>query len=412
MKIAVVAPAIEMGGMETTLFRLVGRLLASGAKVTLVTTLRRGVWHGRLQDLGVDVTPLFQPAGRSTMRHAQVVGTFLGASRFDAVIVNHSVAAQAALAMLDDRVAVLPVVHNHDAWVYDVACSNADRWNALVAVGEQLRSGAAERVGARRPVRLIANGVDTPDDLPARPPLDASRPLHVAFVGRLYHHQKGVLHLPAIVSGCVDAGCDVRLTVAGDGPDRDALVREIDRSGLAGRVNLVGPLRPDEALRLMADADALLMPSFYEGLPIALLEAMAHGCVPVASLLAGITSAVVRDGIDGVLVPPRDVRGFSAALARLRSAPDALETMRRAARSRIQSAYSAQSMADGYMTLIDEALGGRLPLPVPRGHGPRIDTSLMRPRDRLPRVAGDLLDTTRRWRRTVAVQSAMTWRRA
>jgi glycosyltransferase involved in cell wall biosynthesis len=96
---------------------------------------------------------------------------------------------------------------------------------------------------------------------------------------------------------------DVRFVLVGDGPRRDDLKREAARLGVDGAVVFAG-FREDR-LRFVRAFDVYAMASLHEGLPLALLEAMALGCPPVATRVGGI-NAVIDDAVNGFIVEPRD----------------------------------------------------------------------------------------------------------
>ena len=99
----------------------------------------------------------------------------------------------------------------------------------------------------------------------------------------------GVLWLPDIYRACLQRGADCKLTIVGDGPDAQQLRLRLSELGLLERSRFLQGLTHHQVYDLLLEAHVLLMPSFYEGLPIALLESMACGCVPVVSRLPGIT---------------------------------------------------------------------------------------------------------------------------
>ena len=100
----------------------------------------------------------------------------------------------------------------------------------------------------------------------------------------------------------------VSLVVLGDGPERAALERRSAELGLAGRVRFLGAGTRDDVVRLFRAADAALLTSAWENLPHTLLEALAVGTPVIATAVGGIPE-VVRDGENGLLVPPGDVGG-------------------------------------------------------------------------------------------------------
>ena len=121
---------------------------------------------------------------------------------------------------------------------------------------------------------------------------------------------KGIDHLIEALAELPDA----RLTVAGDGPDRARL--EALAAHLTGRVHFTGQLPAAEVLRLMKAADALALYSAYEGFSHTLLESL-HVGTPVLASAVGGNAEVVRDGVNGVLVPHVDIAGLRAGITEL-----------------------------------------------------------------------------------------------
>ena len=109
---------------------------------------------------------------------------------------------------------------------------------------------------------------------------------------------------------------DVALLVLGDGPERAKLERRAGELGLADRVRFLGAGTRDDVIALFRAVDAALLTSAWENLPHTLLEALATGTPVIATAVGGIPE-VVRDGENGLLVPPRDIAAIASAIDRL-----------------------------------------------------------------------------------------------
>jgi glycosyltransferase involved in cell wall biosynthesis len=205
------------------------------------------------------------------------------------------------------------------------------------------------------------------------------------------------LWLPDIYRACLDRGVDASLTIVGDGPDSRDLQRKLTEYGLGNRTRYLKGLTPEQVYELLLDAHILLLPSQYEGLPIALLESQACGCVPIASRLPGITDAAVEDGATGILVEMGNVSGFADAVASLHGDPARWSRMSSAAHERVSRSFSVEAMGRSYWQLISEALTGRYPLPRPRSHRRLIDLSPFSWRDFLPHQLRRLGSRGRSW---------------
>jgi glycosyltransferase involved in cell wall biosynthesis len=135
-------------------------------------------------------------------------------------------------------------------------------------------------------------------------------------------------------------------------------VRAESRSaGVADRVVFVE--RTDEIEKYYRAVDAFTMPSSREGLPNALLEAMATGLPCVASRLPGVTDWIVDDGRSGLLVPPGDVEALAAALTRLRTDAAQTKALGHAARTAVCERHGLERMAVAYLALYESLLTGK-----------------------------------------------------
>lgn len=163
-------------------------------------------------------------------------------------------------------------------------------------------------------------------------------------VGRLCE-QKGQLLLLSAAREMMARGFEFELVLAGDGAMRPELERLIDAYGLSGRVRITGWVSGEQVRALLLAARALVLPSFAEGLPVVLMEAMALQRPVITTRIAGIPE-LVRDGEDGWLVPAGDCQALVRAWAQLlQTEPDRLRAMGRQARERVERMHSTAEAA-------------------------------------------------------------------
>jgi len=212
-------------------------------------------------------------------------------------------------------------------------------------------------------IRAIPNGVAIP---PSRDRVEARRRLGIpenrpvlAYAGEIVE-TKGLgdlidaLAILARGSAAVPAPLAV---LAGEGPFASEIPRRAGAAGIGDLLRLAGRLDPPTDL--LAACDLFVLPSHAEAMPLALLEAMAAGRPVIASRVGGIPD-VVREGIEGLLVPARDPAALAVAIGRLLSDAALRERMGEAARARVEASFSARAMADATCALYDEvARGGR-----------------------------------------------------
>ena len=243
------------------------------------------------------------------------------------------------------RAAIVHTIHN-------VAAREVDRFGRMlhrIAMRRGARSVAISREVARsfrvlygrEPEAVIPNGVDLPAAQVSRADWRRANGFSeddvlIASVARLDPQKNPLLLIDALPS---DPRC--HLLLAGDG----SLAPEV-RKRAGGRVHLLG-VRTDIP-ELLRACDVFALASDYEGLPVAVIEAMAAGLPVVATRVGGLPELVTEQ--TGVLVPPRDARALSRALTPLVASPASRTAMGERAQRRAQE-FGAQRMIDAYAAL-------------------------------------------------------------
>jgi glycosyltransferase involved in cell wall biosynthesis len=168
-------------------------------------------------------------------------------------------------------------------------------------------------------------------------------PRHLLNVGRLVPEKAQHLVLQAVAE-LVDRGRDVTATIVGDGPEAEGLRRLRHALGLDRRVALPGALGQPDLPEQFASADAFLMPSFDEGVPVVLMEAMACGLPVVATRIAGVPE-LIDDGVSGLLVTPGRVDELANAVERLFGDADLRAALAKAGRAAVEERFDTATEA-------------------------------------------------------------------
>jgi L-malate glycosyltransferase len=223
-------------------------------------------------------------------------------------------------------------------------------FDAVVAVSAQMRTVLVERFGVRPDrVRVIENGIDIPSAVEAMDGEEADD-IHVGTVGRLVP-VKGYRLFLELAAELHVRYPRVRFSILGDGPMATALKENAARLGIAGHVAFLPPRPAPESY--YRELDIYVNTSLHEGMPLSVLEAMAHGKPVVAPRVGGIPEAV-HHGEHGLLVEGRSVAAFSACCARLIEDRVLRRTMGRQARARVAALFGRDRMADRYRALYQE----------------------------------------------------------
>lgn len=178
--------------------------------------------------------------------------------------------------------------------------------------------------------------------------------LHLACVGRL-SPEKGQALLLEALSLLTAKGLRVQVVFFGEGPLRQALQERCAQLNLGAQVRFAG-LRRD-LHHWLPCFDLFALPSAWEGLSMALLEAMAAG-LPVVATGVGGSPEVVVDGVTGLLVPPGDAAALANALTRLAQDPDLRHEMGAAGKQRVEAQFSLSSTVAALNNLYEELLSG------------------------------------------------------
>jgi colanic acid/amylovoran biosynthesis glycosyltransferase len=194
---------------------------------------------------------------------------------------------------------------------------------------------------------------------------DRPGPLRVLTVGRLVP-EKGAPVLVDAVSQLRAAGVPVQLTVVGAGPLAEQLAEQAARAGVADAVDLVGPVGQQSLPQLYRDADVFCLPSFAEGLPVVLMEAMASGRPVVTTAIAGIPELVVHRRT-GLVLPPGRADLVAEALAELAADPQLRHRLGEAARAAVVAAHRPAENAERLLELwaSTDPSTRRVPAPTP-----------------------------------------------
>lgn len=142
--------------------------------------------------------------------------------------------------------------------------------------------------------------------------------------------------------------------ICGAGPLHDELQAQIERLNLQHKVRLLGQW--DEIPELLAASDVFVLPSRWEGLPMALLEGMMAGLPVIATRVEGVDE-VVRSGEHGLLVALESPVELAQAIIQLLRSPEDRQRMGRAARERVLSTYTTDRMCEAYLQVIEQGLG-------------------------------------------------------
>ena len=228
----------------------------------------------------------------------------------------------------------------------------------LVCTVSTVGTATMQALAPRTWVETVDNAVNL-DDFPAG--TADTEPPTVLFVGVICQ-RKGLFELARAARLLHERGIhDWNLVVVGgQGPtpqaEYDQIVAEFDSAGL--RAAMVGPEYGDQIKARLASADIFVLPSFLEGQPIAIIEAMASGLAVVGTSIGAVPD-LIRDGVEGRVVEPGDAPALADALAQVIGDQDARRQMGHAARERAERSHGLEQLSARLNSLYRAVLSGR-----------------------------------------------------
>lgn len=359
---------LNLGGAETQLLQLAQRFYGRGWKVTVVSMIPPSERAKVLEAAGIPVVSLNMKPGMPTLGALLQLAQILRREQ-PQVLHAHMVHANflARVVRLLVRVPlVISTAHN---------INEGARWREIVyrltdPLGDlttQVSRAGLERyieVGAvpRNRAIFMANGVDTAQFRPNPEVRAAKRKelgLEDAFIwlaiGR-FAEAKDYPNLLNAFAKVAEKQPKARLLVAGKGELFEAMQQLQAQLGLQNAVQLLGPRSDVPAL--MNAADAYVMSSAWEGMPMVLLES-ASNALPIVTTDVGGNREVVMEGKTGYLVPPKDAEALAGSMIRLMQlSPEARQAMGMAGRRLIQEQYDLEGVVDRWEKLFQERLAG------------------------------------------------------
>ena len=259
------------------------------------------------------------------------------------------------------------VVYTEHNQIYSASAARIARFrryvrlaDRVVAVSEDLRRTLkGELVGVRGDVTVLYNGIDgerfrAMDGAEVRRELGLREGEILVGTGVVLSKQKGIGNLIHAAVELAPRQPHVRFVVAGDGPLRADLEQQLAATSLGDRFRFLG-YRGDMH-RVIAALDVYALPSLWEGLPLALLEALAMNKLAVCTAVGG-NPEIVRDEVNGLVVPPADVPALAAAIERAVTDQGLRARAHEDNRARFERMFSEPSMVTAHERLYGELLG-------------------------------------------------------
>jgi len=363
LRVLQVIPTLDRAGAEKQMVMLAGGLPRDRFQVEVAALTRLGPLQADLEAAGVPVTLIGKRFKLDPFAFRRLE-RLMKSKRFD--VVQTWIFAANVYGRLAARAAKLPIVITAEM--------AADHWKsrAHLAIDRRLARWTDRIVGNSEAVVDFYRKAGLPEDrlarivsgiVPREPPIEDPKAIRaefgvpedvfvLLFAGRLYP-QKGVNDLLHALDLLQHVRPKLRTWIAGDGPLRERLTEYARAVRLleGDTVRFLG--QREDLPRLLAAADALVLPSLYEGLPNVVLEAMSFA-KPVVATAAPGTTEVVIDGETGLLAPLQAPTELARALLKVIDDPELARRLGAAGRARVLEHFQADTMIDQFARLYEE----------------------------------------------------------
>ena len=226
--------------------------------------------------------------------------------------------------------------------------------DVITAVSQSYVDGIRKHYRLDKEITVINPGMDTEYFTPGR---NADKDnTYILYTGRL-ETRKGLVDLVESAKYVCQRYPGIKFVLSGKGTIEGYLKRLVNNLGLEGNFHFVGYVDRDALLEYYQNAAIYVLPSYYEGLPATLLEAMSCGIPPVATAVEG-TSEVIIDGETGLLVPPRNAEKLAEAMLKLLDDEEARKQIGLKAREHVKNNYRWQIIVNRIEKVYQSAAAG------------------------------------------------------
>jgi glycosyltransferase involved in cell wall biosynthesis len=353
----ILASSLWIGGAETVIRHLAQEVDRRRFNVTVCHLKQRGHIGDELLREGVDVIGVSDsPEPKVDYLTFRKVLKIIRARRIDVVHTHtaHGLVDACLCKLLTPGLRVIHTFHfgNYPhtqpriMWMERIFSRIADR---LFAVGDVQRRQLQKVYGFKdAAIGTVWNGVTMPTgqgDPSFRARVGSQNRLLVGTIAT-FIDQKGLPDLLRVARRVRDAGHDAGFAVVGEGHLRPQLEAQRRELGLDDNVALTG-WTINAAVLALPTFDVFFQPSLWEAMSVVILEAMAAG-KPIVATRVGENSEIIQDGVDGLLVDPRDVEGMAVALGRVLGDAGLRQRLGAAARRKVEQKFTVEHMARAY----------------------------------------------------------------
>lgn len=244
---------------------------------------------------------------------------------------------------------ILSVLCGDSPYYYAVNTKYRDIIDLHIGLTESISENLAKTFGTRTNIVTVNTGVEVPDHFPNKA---CDGVLELVFLGRLNNITKAVERSVLLLKLLLARDINYHMTFAGEGDYRSMLENDLRDLIVSDRVTFTGHIDEVSVRSLLSRSHLFLLFSRTEGLPNALLEAMAFGVVPVAMECSGVNE-VIQKNINGFIVPQGDVEHMAEVIERLYADQNLVREVGKAAYQRVKDHFNIQKSVQAYRDIFE-----------------------------------------------------------
>jgi len=362
MKVIFTSPRWHLNGINVFTLNLSRKLISRGidTKILLTQTDRRFHYNdieiAPPDDLPVEIMNVKIYNNKYWESHWNTLINYLESQAPCIYLPNYDAGHSCISPKLSKNIKIVGIIHSDDPWHYEIASRLGRYWDAIVTVSNKIKKEVSHiDQSFNDRLHVISYGIKVPDKLPIRK--YGRNKLKIIYTGRLINHQKKIFDIPKIANVLLNHNIPFNITIIGNGPDESKLKKLCGPFLKNNLIKILGPLPNDEIQNQLIQNDIFILTSEFEGTPISLLEAMANGCIPIATKIESGIPELIKNDINGYLVEVGNISKFGELITKIYNDSELRSRLSREAYSTIRNGeYSIDIMTDRYINLFNHII--------------------------------------------------------
>lgn len=283
---------------------------------------------------------------KDSKKLAKELLSFLSDNQYDILIPMNSGIAISVIPFLPQSIKIVNIVNSDTPRVYKAVSEHFNYISKIICISPKQVSVLKAKNNIKKKLQLIPHAVKIQNESIAK----KSNLIKIGFLGRIHNEHKGVLLIPKILHSISEPFV---LEVVGDGADKDTLISELEKFNV--NYFFYGTKNGTEKENIIAQWDLMLFPSYIEGFGLTLIEVMQYGVIPIANEIKGITDYIIKDSVNGFIIPQNDTEKFSQIIQYLFNNPNEKLKIAEAAKKTIVENFNMDIILQDYKRAFKDA---------------------------------------------------------